>query len=76
MLPPSALLHSGEMVVGFLPSALRGCKRSGDSARRSNGEPVVFGSADFGREKDFLLGVRLRLLPGEKVWVALEEPGW
>ena len=31
-----------------------------------------------GREKDFLLGVRLdRLaLPGEKVWVTLDDPGW
>ena len=32
-----------------------------------------------GREKDdFLLGVRLETLalPGEKVCVALEEPGW
>ena len=36
---------------------------------------MVLGSADLGRENDFLLGVRLRLLPGEKDCVALEEPG-
>ena len=76
LLPTSALLHSGEIVVDFLPSALRGCSRSGERARRSSGEPSVFGSADFGREKDFLFGVRLCTLPGEKDWVALEEPGW
>lgn len=31
-----------------------------------------------GREKDFLLGVRLErlALPGEKVWVTLDDPGW
>lgn len=77
ILPPDrALLHRGEIVVGFLPSALRGCSRSGDSARRKSGEPAELGSPDLGREKDFLLGVRLRLLPpGEKVCVALEEPG-
>ena len=44
-------------------------------ARLRRGEP---GSVDLGREKDFLLGVMLdRLaLPGEKVWVTLEDPGW
>lgn len=69
--------HRGEIVVAFFPSAERGCKRSGLSARRSKGDPAELGSADLGREKDFLFGVRLeREVPGEKVWVALEEPGW
>lgn len=68
--------HKGEMVVAFFPSAERGCKRSGLRARRNNGDPAELGSADLGREKDFLFGVRLeRLVPGEKVCVALEEPG-
>ena len=76
-LPTSALLHRGEMAVGFLPSALRGWSRSGERARRSSGDPAELGSADLGREKDFLLGVRERLLPpGEKVCVAFEEPSW
>lgn len=73
--------QSGEMEVVFLwlvftVSADRGWRRSGLRARRSSGDP---GSVDLGREKDdFLLGVRLETLalPGEKVWVALEEPGW
>jgi len=69
--------HKGEMVVAFLPSAERGCSLSGLRARRSNGDPAELGSADLGREKDFLFGVRLeREVPGENVWVALEEPGW
>ena len=69
--------HKGEIVVAFFPSAERGCNLSGLRARRSNGDPAELGSADLGREKDFLFGVRLeRLVPGEKVWVALEEPGW
>lgn len=59
LLPTRALLHKGDIVVDFLPSALLGCSRSGDKARRSSGEPKVFGSADLGREKDFLFGVRL-----------------
>jgi len=69
--------HNGEMVVAFLPSADRGWSLSGLSARRSNGDPAELGSADLGREKDFLFGVRLeRDVPGENVWVALEDPGW
>lgn len=56
-------LHRGEMVAGFFPSALRGCSRSGESARRRSGDPAELGSADLGREKDFLFGVRLE--PGE-----------
>jgi len=71
-----ALLHRGEILPGFLFSALRGWSLSGDRARRSNGDPAELGSDDLGREKDFLLGVMLRLLPGEKVWVTLLEPGW
>jgi hypothetical protein len=67
----------GEMVVAFLPSAERGWSRSGLRARRRRGDPAELGSADLGREKDFLLGVRLeRDVPGEKVWVTLEDPGW
>lgn len=66
----------GEIVVAFLPSAERGWRRSGLRARRRRGEPAELGSADFGREKDFLLGVRLdNDVPGEKVCVTLEEPG-
>ena len=73
--------HRGEMEVVFLwlvftVSADRGWSRSGLSARRRRGEP---GSVDLGLEKDdFLLGVRLETLalPGEKVWVALDDPGW
>ena len=76
LLPTRALLHKGDIVVDFLLSALLGCSRSGDRARRSSGEPKVFGSADLGREKDFLLGVRLWTLPGENDCVALEAPGW
>lgn len=69
--------HRGEMVVAFFPSAERGCSRSGLRARRSRGDPAELGSADLGREKDFLFGVRLeREVPGEKDWVMLEEPGW
>ena len=63
-------------MVGFFPSALLGCNLSGESARLRRGEPAELASVDLGREKDFLLGVRLMLLPGEKVWVALEDPGW
>ena len=58
----------------FLTSALRGWRRSGERARLRRGDPAELGSADFGREKDFLLGVRLE--PGEYVCVVLEEPGW
>lgn len=43
-------VHSGE--IEHLLSALRGCKRSGDNARRSNGE---LGSALFGRANDDFL---------------------
>ena len=62
--------HRGEMEGAFLwhppVSADLGWRRSGLRARRSSGDP---GSVDLGREKDFLLGVRLEtlLLPGEKV---------
>lgn len=42
------LQHSGDITHLF--SAARGCKRSGDKARRSSGDP---GSALFGREKLF-----------------------
>ena len=56
-------LHRGEMDICFLPSALRGWSLSGERARRRRGEPAELGSADLGREKDFLLGVRLE--PGE-----------
>lgn len=69
--------HKGEIVVAFLPSAERGCSLSGLRARRSRGDPAELGSADLGLEKDFLFGVRLeRDVPGENVWVALEDPGW
>jgi len=58
----------GEMLGVFLAvSAERGCSLSGLRARRRRGEPAELGSADFGLEKDFLLGVRLE--SGEKVWV-------
>ena len=73
--PSIDLLHSGDILPGFFPSALRGCSLSGERARRSNGDPAELGSDDLGREKDFLLGVILRLLPGENVWVAWLEPG-
>jgi hypothetical protein len=52
-------LHRGEMEMSFLPSELRVLSRSGERARRSRGEPAGLGSTDLGREKDFLLGVRL-----------------
>lgn len=70
--------HSGEMDCVFLRppvSADLGWSLSGLRALLSNGEP---GSVDLGREKDFLLGVRLvtLALPGEKVWVAFDDPGW
>lgn len=43
--------HNGE-IEHFVSAALRGCKRSGDSARRNSGE---LGSALFGRtNEDFL----------------------
>ena len=55
-------LQSGEIVAAhFFASADRGCRRSGDSARRNNGDP---GSADFGRLKDFLADPGVRLEPG------------
>lgn len=40
--------HNGE-IEHFASAALRGCKRSGDKARRNNGE---LGSALFGRTND------------------------
>lgn len=40
-------VHSGD--IEHFVSALRGCRRSGDNARRSNGE---LGSALFGRAND------------------------
>lgn len=43
------LVHSGD-IEHFVSTALRGCNRSGDNARRSNGE---FGSALFGLANDF-----------------------
>lgn len=42
--------HNGE--IDFTSAALRGCKRSGDNARRNNGE---LGSALFGRTNDDFL---------------------
>lgn len=60
----SSVQQSGEMVEGVvfaLLSALRGCKRSGDRARRSKGEP---GSA-LRRPKPFLPEPGVRDAPGE-----------
>lgn len=60
--------HRGEIAGTFLPSADRGWRRSGLSARRRRGDPAELGSADLGLEKDFLVGVRLEKGdPGEKV---------
>lgn len=69
--------HRGEIAATFFPSAERGWRRSGLRARRRRGDPAELGSADLGREKDFLVGVREEKgEPGEKVWVAWEAPGW
>lgn len=59
-------LHSGEMPKFF--SAERGWSRSGESARRSNGEP---GSADLGLERARCLaaGETESEAPGLKSWV-------
>lgn len=46
---PDDAQQSGDISVHLL-SALRGCSRSGDRARRSNGDP---GSAPFGRANPF-----------------------
>ena len=60
-------LQRGDIVVFFFPSTfahLGGCRRSGDNARLSKGEP---GSADFGRLKDDFLAVTelgVKLAPG------------
>lgn len=43
--------HNGD-IEHFASAALRGCKRSGDNARRNNGE---LGSALFGRTNDDFL---------------------
>lgn len=45
------LQHNGD-IKHFVSAALRGCNRSGDSARRSSGE---LGSALFGRTNDDFL---------------------
>lgn len=67
--------QSGEIFV----SALRGCSRSGDKARRSNGE---LGSADLVRAKPAFLVVALTaacsvgsVLPGLYDCVVLDAPG-
>lgn len=70
-------LHRGLIEEGvglFLLSALRGCRRSGERARRRSGEP---GSALFGLPNPFLLpepGVE-REVPGLYDCVVLELPG-
>lgn len=69
--------HNGDISAHF--SALLGCKRSGDKARRRSGE---LGSALFGRAKPFF-GIELLdplplfgNPPGLYDWVVLDEPGW
>lgn len=61
------------MVVVPLASADLGCRRSGERARRSRGDP---GSALLGLPRHFLVaGPGVRDDPGEYVCVVLEEPG-
>lgn len=68
-----ALQHSGDTTILF--SALRGCKRSGDRARRNNGE---LGSALLGRANDFFatapVGGPPGNVPGTYACVVLDDP--
>lgn len=64
------LPHNGD-IEHFASAALRGCKRSGDNARRSNGE---LGSALFGRTNDDFLPpeIVVILLAFDVIFVVVE----